>query len=450
MVRGVARVVAVIGESGVGSSSLVRMLGPEVRLRGGSLVSAACHEQRLPEPYALWSEVLRAVRRLPVKSTRVWRELPLARSVARACAGRAHARRQQGAAARGARRLPPARRAAAAAAHPARRHAVGGRASWDALEHLIPQLESERIVLALTIRTGEQSDDALERWARLSLAPAPRRAPHDAPHARRREAVGRGGDGARRGGARPARVPVSPHGGQSAPSRAPAARSRGGRTSRPRGGALALERSPASCPTERDASPRWSGDASRGCPRTAFRCWSSRRRSIASSTRSFCGASASGRRSARRESIRCLVDARILTPTYDRDTRVVSVLARRGGARDARVAARRSDAPRCTPGWRRARRGGRCVAFADRDALRGGGAGRGDASARRAGGRRGAARSTIRRRRRRCWPSRRATRRRPRALASVRVRLAELAEAAGHYEDAEALCDLALNWYEGR
>ena len=29
------------------------------------------------------------------------------------------------------------------------------------------------------------------------------------------------------------------------------------------------------------------------------------------------------------------------------------------------------------------------------------------------------------------------------------MRLAELAEEAGHYEDAEALCDLALNWYEG-
>jgi GGDEF domain-containing protein len=43
MVRGVSRVVAVIGEAGVGSSALVRTLGPEVRLRGGSLVSAACH-----------------------------------------------------------------------------------------------------------------------------------------------------------------------------------------------------------------------------------------------------------------------------------------------------------------------------------------------------------------------------------------------------------------------
>jgi tetratricopeptide (TPR) repeat protein len=37
----------------------------------------------------------------------------------------------------------------------------------------------------------------------------------------------------------------------------------------------------------------------------------------------------------------------------------------------------------------------------------------------------------------------------PAALAGVRVRLAELAEAAGHYEDAEALCDQALAWYEG-
>jgi hypothetical protein len=44
-------------------------------------------------------------------------------------------------------------------------------ASWDALEHIVPQLESERIVLALTIRTGDQSDDALERWARLASRP---------------------------------------------------------------------------------------------------------------------------------------------------------------------------------------------------------------------------------------------------------------------------------------
>ena len=36
----------------------------------------------------------------------------------------------------------------------------------------------------------------------------------------------------------------------------------------------------------------------------------------------------------------------------------------------------------------------------------------------------------------------------PAELAAVRVRLATLAEAAGRYEEAEALCDLALNWFE--
>jgi tetratricopeptide (TPR) repeat protein len=37
----------------------------------------------------------------------------------------------------------------------------------------------------------------------------------------------------------------------------------------------------------------------------------------------------------------------------------------------------------------------------------------------------------------------------PAGLAAVRMRLAELAEKAGHFEDAEALCDLALEWFEG-
>ena len=68
MVRGEGRVVAIIGARGVGTSALVRTLAPEVRLRGGSLVSATCREHQFAAPYALWSEVLRAVRRLPVKT----------------------------------------------------------------------------------------------------------------------------------------------------------------------------------------------------------------------------------------------------------------------------------------------------------------------------------------------------------------------------------------------
>ena len=38
----------------------------------------------------------------------------------------------------------------------------------------------------------------------------------------------------------------------------------------------------------------------------------------------------------------------------------------------------------------------------------------------------------------------------PEALADVRVRMASLAEVAGRYEEAEALCELALAWYEAQ
>ena len=43
-------------------------------------------------------------------------------------------------------------------------------ASWDALEYLIPQLESERILLALTFRTREQYDDAARALGAPELA----------------------------------------------------------------------------------------------------------------------------------------------------------------------------------------------------------------------------------------------------------------------------------------
>ena len=286
MVRGVARVVAVIGESGVGSSSLVRMLGPEVRLRGGSLISAACHEQRLPEPYALWSEVLRAVRRLPVKSTRQWRELPsLDPSLERA----SDELTRGGSKVRLLEELADFLRLAAQ-----QRPLFillddmqwADDASWDALEHLIPQLESERMVLALTIRTDEQSDDALERWSRLSSRPH-----HDEIRMTRltRDDVKRWVEGAMAHGeaGRDLLAYLYRHTEgnplhlvhllrdleESGPSRA-------------RGRALALERSPGAA----DGGELRRGGATtrRAVARdTAIRCSSSRRRSIASSTRSF-------------------------------------------------------------------------------------------------------------------------------------------------------------------
>ena len=170
MVRGVGRVVAVIGDRGVGASSLVRTLQPEVRLRGGSLVIGTCYEHPLPAPYALWSEVLRGVRRLPVKSTRVWRELPALDTTLEG----ATAETSGGSKTRLLEELADFLRLAAQ-----QRPLLlllenmqwADAASWDALEYLIGQLESERIVIALTFGTDATNDDALERWNRLASRP---------------------------------------------------------------------------------------------------------------------------------------------------------------------------------------------------------------------------------------------------------------------------------------
>ena len=171
MVRGVGHVVAIIGETGVGASALVRTLEPEVRMRGGSLVLAACRESTHEAPYALWCDVLRAVRRLPVKSTRVWRELPsldssLERADDDAPRGRSKIRLLE--------ELADFLRLGAQQ-RPLMLHLEElqwiDTASWDALEYLIPQLESERIMISLSFRTGDEYDDAMERWSRLVNRP---------------------------------------------------------------------------------------------------------------------------------------------------------------------------------------------------------------------------------------------------------------------------------------
>lgn len=170
MVRGEGRVVAVVGERGVGTSALVRTLAPEVRMRGGSLVSGSCHETHFVAPYALWVEVLRGVRRLPVKSTRLWREL----SALDPTLERANSESGQG----GSKSLLLEELADFLRLAAQQRPLVlllenlqwADGASWDALEYLITQLESERILLALTFQSGTE-DEALERWGRLVARP---------------------------------------------------------------------------------------------------------------------------------------------------------------------------------------------------------------------------------------------------------------------------------------
>lgn len=447
MVRGVSRVVAVIGEAGVGSSSLVRTLEPEVRLRGGSLVSATCHKQRLPEPYAMWIEVLRGVRRLPVKSTRMWRELPVLDSTLE---------RASDDLTRGGSKVRLLEELADFLRLVAQQRPLlfllddmqwADEASWDALEYLIPHLESERIVLALTIRPGDRSDDALERWSRLSSRPR-----HEELRLTRltRDDVKRWVEGAMAYGeaGRDLLAYLYRH-----------------TEGNPLHVAHLLRDLEESGQLARDGE-RWRWSAIRDLPAPAtFHALVVRRAArLPARTQAVLALAATLGREFDEELLRRaggwsaeetrehtgrLVSAGILTPTYDRESasfqfahdelarairahqssveqatlhgRVASALAERGSISDSVIAGHYESAGRAGDAHLHALLAAdAALALYD------------NASAAVLLG--AAARHA---------PS-------AAALAGVRMRLATLAESAGRYEEAERLCDLALNWYEGR
>ncbi|HEY2851603.1 MAG TPA: tetratricopeptide repeat protein [Gemmatimonadaceae bacterium] len=167
--RGEPRVVAVVGEAGVGKSTLLRQLLPEVRLRGGSLVMGRALEADVKPPYGPWAEILSAIKQRVNAPGRVWRELP--RLVPALSDGSEPRPENIGSKYALYEEIVEYVRLAAATCPLVLvldDMQWADSATWDTLEHLVPQLDQDHILICLTIRAEDKSKDVMDRRRRLS------------------------------------------------------------------------------------------------------------------------------------------------------------------------------------------------------------------------------------------------------------------------------------------
>ncbi|HEY7396116.1 MAG TPA: AAA family ATPase [Gemmatimonadaceae bacterium] len=159
---GQARVVSVFGDLGTGTATLLRQLEAEVRLRGGLFAMAASPPSDVRPPYAVWSALLRATHQFPSAPTsqRDWHELPHIEPVL-GDGDQTQQPPQTGSQFRLLAELTEYFRRIAA-----ERPLVlvldemqyADSTSWDVLEHMLSQIESDRILLCLAHRPDSTLD----------------------------------------------------------------------------------------------------------------------------------------------------------------------------------------------------------------------------------------------------------------------------------------------------
>ncbi|MDB4877094.1 MAG: diguanylate cyclase [Gemmatimonadetes bacterium] len=160
---GQPRVVSVYGETGTGTATLLRQLESEVRLRGGLFAMAASANLDVPQPYGVWAALLKATHRFPSAPKREWQELQHLEPSLGAPADPANTTGSQY---RLLGELSDYVRALAS-----ERPLVvvldemqwADSTSWDALEHLLTQLDTDRIMVCIAQRPDSVSDSSPHR-----------------------------------------------------------------------------------------------------------------------------------------------------------------------------------------------------------------------------------------------------------------------------------------------
>jgi len=168
--RGQGRLVTIVGEAGVGKSTLIRQLEPEVRVRAGLLAVGRTPQSAVKAPFGAWSEVLESIDAQGGSPAGDWETL---RRIAPALGRPADDRPSDASPYALLEQLADYLRAVART-----RPLVivledvqwADRATWDAMEFVVSHLGESRILLCATIR-AEEARDLAERRRRLSRSP---------------------------------------------------------------------------------------------------------------------------------------------------------------------------------------------------------------------------------------------------------------------------------------
>ncbi len=168
------RVLCVTGEAGIGKSTLLQQLAPEVGIRSGAMVTGRCLEADVRPPYGPWADLLAQLPVGPAITDRPWREL----SRLLPSLGTTATRTEDGADARDARYALlqeihefitlASRERPLVIVLDDMQWADDG--TWDVLELLVSRWRDQRLLLALTVRPEDTGSAAAARLSRLSRA----------------------------------------------------------------------------------------------------------------------------------------------------------------------------------------------------------------------------------------------------------------------------------------
>jgi len=165
--RGDGRVVTIVGETGVGKSTLIRQLEPEVRVRAGLLAVGRSPESSVKAPFGAWTQIVEAIHAQGASPAGSWETL---RRIAPALGTAPDDQRPDASPYALLEQLAEYLRAVSQV-----RPLVvvledvqwADRATWDAAEFVVSRLGDARILLCATIR-AEEARDVAERRRRLS------------------------------------------------------------------------------------------------------------------------------------------------------------------------------------------------------------------------------------------------------------------------------------------